>query len=210
MMYKTKSFWSRCRAILLKWLYRIYVLTLRITISGLDDTKKVLQESQSGVIFLLWHDSLFVSLFLEKLSKDHPICALISKSRDGTIPSDFALQFNFSVLRGGHKERGQAHRICCRLLSQGTNLLITPDGPRGPRRELKPGALFAAQKAQAPLIPIVYTASREWRLKSWDRFRIPLPFSRVQLAFLPPAAASDGAETIMQNMAQPKRECEKE
>jgi len=201
-MHKTKSFWSRCRAIFLKWLYRLYVLTLRITISGLENTEKALQESPSGAIFLLWHDSLIVSPLLDKLFKKHSLCALISKSRDGTIPSDFALQFNFSVLRVGHKERAQALRICCNLLSQGTNLLITPDGPRGPRREIKPGALFAAKKAQAPLIPIVYKASREWRLKSWDRFRIPLPFSRVHITFLPSATASDETETIMQNMIQ--------
>lgn len=196
-MHTTKNGWCRFKARLLKWFYRVYALTLRTTVSGIEETEKILQNSPSGALFLLWHDSLLIAPVLEKLSKNRPFCSLISKSRDGALASDFALQFtNCSVLRVGHKERGQALRACCRLLSQGTHILITPDGPRGPRRKIKPGALFAAQKTQAPLIPVVYKASREYRLKSWDRFRIPLPFSRVHVALLPPVPLSDDATAI--------------
>jgi len=204
MMHTITGSWRRLRAFLLKLCYRLYCMTFRVTISGLDDARKCLHNSSSGAVFLLWHDSLVIGPFLlEKLSRKYPLCFMISKSRDGAIPSDFAMQFkNFSVLRVGHKERARALVRCCKLLSQGTNLVLTPDGPRGPRRKLKPGALFAAKKANAPLIPVVYTASKVWTLKSWDKFQIPKPFSHLHIALLPPVDPSIDPDTIARNMIQ--------
>jgi hypothetical protein len=70
-----------------------------------------------------------------------------------------------------------------KALRAGGAAAFTPDGPRGPRRVFKPGALVAAQKARAQVVPIHAGASRRWRLRSWDRMLVPKPFARVRIVF---------------------------
>jgi lysophospholipid acyltransferase (LPLAT)-like uncharacterized protein len=79
----------------------------------------------------------------------------------------------------------------CKVLESRESLLITSDGPRGPRHRIKPGALYACQKAQAAIIPVVYVASRQYTLSSWDKFKIPLPFSRVLFSYLEPISCHE-------------------
>jgi lysophospholipid acyltransferase (LPLAT)-like uncharacterized protein len=69
------------------------------------------------------------------------------------------------------------------LLDRGVDLAITPDGPRGPRHAFAPGALLAAFRAKAALIPIVAHVDRKWQLGSWDRFEIPKPFARITVVY---------------------------
>ena len=74
-----------------------------------------------------------------------------------------------------------------RALAEGHDIAITPDGPRGPAGSFAPGALVAAQRSGAPIVAIGVHAPRAWRLKSWDQFVIPKPFSRVHIAYSDPA-----------------------
>ena len=71
------------------------------------------------------------------------------------------------------------------LVKEDISPVITPDGPKGPRFKFKPGAILLAQMSGRPILPMAYAASRAWRIK-WDRFVIPVPFSRIAIAIGPP------------------------
>ena len=70
-----------------------------------------------------------------------------------------------------------------RALQDGQDVCLTPDGPRGPRYKIQPGVIKLAESTRAPIVPIHATYSSAWRLKTWDRFVIPKPFSRVHVIF---------------------------
>jgi lysophospholipid acyltransferase (LPLAT)-like uncharacterized protein len=90
------------------------------------------------------------------------------------------------AVRGSSSRRGAAALLhLTRRLEEQYDVCITPDGPRGPRYRLQPGALLLAQHARIPLMPFLIEYSSCWRLKSWDGFAIPKPFSRVMVTLLP-------------------------
>jgi lysophospholipid acyltransferase (LPLAT)-like uncharacterized protein len=80
-----------------------------------------------------------------------------------------------------------------RLLRTGTDVAITPDGPRGPLHSYAPGALLLAYRAGVTIVPIVAHVDRAWRLRSWDAFVIPKPFARVTIVYGTPTAV-EGAD----------------
>ncbi len=109
---------------------------------------------------------------------------LVSASGDGSLADMFLKRLGYGTLRGSTAKGGaRAIREMRRLLSEGTAVAITPDGPRGPRHEPNEGAAFLARATGRPILPIGFGVSRALRLGSWDRFTIPLPFSRVTVAF---------------------------
>jgi lysophospholipid acyltransferase (LPLAT)-like uncharacterized protein len=90
---------------------------------------------------------------------------------------------------GGHVIRGSSTNTGARalrdyydaLVKDNVSPVITPDGPRGPRFEFKPGAILLGQMSGRPILPMAYAASRAWLIK-WDKFVIPVPFSRIAIA----------------------------
>ena len=96
------------------------------------------------------------------------------------VPGRFAASLGYRAVRGS-STRGGARALlgAVRELRAGGAVAFTPDGPRGPRRELKPGVVAAAQRGGGVIVPIHAEADRAWRLHSWDRFMIPKPFARV-------------------------------
>ena len=182
-----RRWWNRVAARLSTIVLRIYFATLRVQVLGKDRAVVKLSTSDSGCLFLMWHDSVLLTPLIAWATAWQPICLLISYSRDGDIATEIGKRFpSVDVIRVKHSSRAGALVECCRLLKNRHNLLITPDGPRGPRHQIKPGALFACQRCASPIIPVVYAASRQITLSSWDRFRIPLPFSRVLFSILEP------------------------
>jgi lysophospholipid acyltransferase (LPLAT)-like uncharacterized protein len=115
------------------------------------------------------------------------VAILISEHRDGEVIAQVVEQFGLRTLRGS-TSRGAARalRSLARTLEAGTPVAVTPDGPRGPLHSYAPGGIIAAQRAGAPVVSIGVEASRAWRLKSWDRFMIPKPFSTVVIAYSDP------------------------
>jgi lysophospholipid acyltransferase (LPLAT)-like uncharacterized protein len=84
-----------------------------------------------------------------------------------------------------------------RLAGEGRSLAITPDGPRGPAGVVKPGLVYLASRAGVPVLPVAAACARAWRLHSWDRFTIPLPFARVVVGYGAPVTVPprlDGPE----------------
>jgi lysophospholipid acyltransferase (LPLAT)-like uncharacterized protein len=91
-------------------------------------------------------------------------------------------RFGFDVVRGSSSRMGATALLeLSEILASGRDVLLTPDGPRGPAYELGPGVIFLAQKTRAPVVPINMEYSSCWRVKSWDRFIIPRPFSKVRV-----------------------------
>jgi lysophospholipid acyltransferase (LPLAT)-like uncharacterized protein len=178
---------NRAAAFPLTIFLKCYIATLRIQVFGKDRTIRELSTSAVGCVFLMWHDSILLSLLLRWVPTFQPICVLISYSKDGDIAAEIGKQFSgINVIRVKHTSRAGALVEGCRLLSSRQSLFIPPDGPRGPRHQVKLGALYACQQCGSPIIPIVYAASRQRTLSSWDKFRIPLPFSKVLFSFLEP------------------------
>lgn len=184
---KQRKLWQLILAWFLTRVLGLYLKTLRIQTKGRDRIQQELSSRSTGCVFLFWHDSILLSPLIEWAASFQPICLLVSNSSDGDIASEIGRQYrNIHVIRVKHTARAGALVESCKLLEERQSLFITPDGPRGPRHQIKPGALYACQKAGAAIIPVVYVASSEKTLSSWDRFKIPMPFSRVIFSYLEP------------------------
>lgn len=131
----------------------------------------------------LWHNRLLIfPLVLRRFFSNRHGAALISASRDGDLLSDAIRRFDYDVVRGSSSRLGATALLQLGdVLARHGDVVITPDGPRGPAYELGPGIIFLAQKTGAAVLPINMEYSSCWRVKSWDRFIIPRPFSKVRL-----------------------------
>jgi lysophospholipid acyltransferase (LPLAT)-like uncharacterized protein len=168
----------------------LYWKLIRVEVRGGDALRQRVEHD--GCIFLMWHDSLCMVPLFEWVAKVRPLYIFISKSRDGDIPTALGLQYeNVFVVRVGHTSRAQALSEGCRLLNERMCLLMTPDGPRGPWRKIKPGAIYASMKSGKSIIPLVFAASREACFSTKDRLRLPKPFSKVIIEVLEPIFCSE-------------------
>jgi lysophospholipid acyltransferase (LPLAT)-like uncharacterized protein len=135
-----------------------------------------------------WHQhQLFAAKYLLEQRSRMKVGWLISPSVDGELGAMMVRRVGAHAIRGSSTHTGaRALRDYYQaLVKEGISPVITPDGPRGPRFKFKPGALLLAQMSGRPMLPMAYAASRAWRIK-WDRFVIPVPFSRVVIAIGPP------------------------
>src|SRR5690606_8758609 len=130
-------------------------------------------------IYLLWHGRLLPCSYYHR---HHGLATLISRHRDGDYIAGVVQRWGFRTIRGSSSRGGAAALLQMeRLLRDGVSLAITPDGPRGPRQKMKPGPLYAAQRAGVPVIPVTAGCSRAWWFEGWDRFMVPQPFARIHL-----------------------------
>src|SRR6185437_6654981 len=170
--------------ILIAFGFRLLQLWARTLRYEVDDRSAVLETPvKENYIAALWHNRLLlISYVLKRFAPHRPGAGLISASRDGDLIADLTQRFGFEVVRGSSSRLGaSALRELENVLASGRDVLITPDGPRGPAYELGPGIVFLAQKTGAPVVPVNMEYSSCWRVKSWDRFIIPKPFSKVRV-----------------------------
>lgn len=162
-------------------------------------------------IFMLWHETIFPLLWWHRRQG---IAIVVSQGREGRYIGDYATRLGYRLLPGS-SSRGGARALlgAVRSLEEGHTVAITPDGPRGPRREMKPGVIQAAQRTGALIVPLHAVASSAWRARSWDRLAVPRPFSRVTVGYGEPfrvgpgtAAIEAGMSTAMGAMSQLERE----
>jgi lysophospholipid acyltransferase (LPLAT)-like uncharacterized protein len=140
------------------------------------------------VVFLVWHNRILAMpvVFRRYYPKRKGLLVLTSASRDGAYLSEFVRCFGMGAVRGSSSRRGAGALLdLVRSLEAGFDLCITPDGPRGPRYRLGPGALLLSERCQVPLMPLLVEYSAFWRFNSWDGFAIPKPFSKVTVTALP-------------------------
>jgi hypothetical protein len=163
------------------WLLQIWARTLRYEV---DDRASVVNKPVTeNYIAALWHNRLLlISFALKRFLPQRPGAGLISASRDGDLIADLTQRFGFTVVRGSSSRLGaSALRELENVLASGRDVLITPDGPRGPAYELGPGIVFLAQKTGAAVVPINMEFSSCWRVNSWDGFILPRPFSKARV-----------------------------
>ena len=159
-----------------------------VRIEGLEHLEEALARAPS-LVPCYWHQH---QLYCGKLLVDQRARGLtpgwlISPSVDGELGAMMGHRFGGAVIRGSSTHTGaRALRDYYQaLVRDNVSPVITPDGPRGPRFKFKPGALLLAQMSGRPILPMSYAASRAWLIK-WDRFVIPMPFSRIAIAIGPP------------------------
>jgi len=165
------------------WLLQIWARTLRFQIE--DRAGVVGTPPNERYIGALWHNRLLLLPFvLKRYLPERSGAALISASRDGALLADLVERFNFEVVRGSSSRKGaSAIRQLAEVIAKGKDVVITPDGPRGPAYELGQGIIFLAQQSGAEVVPINMEYSSCWRVKSWDRFILPKPFAKVRAIF---------------------------
>lgn len=134
-----------------------------------------------AVVMVLWHGEMLPLLYYHR---NQNIAVMVSEHGDGEIIARILHDFGFRLIRGS-TSRGAARALIAadHELREGFDVGITPDGPRGPRHSVAPGALLAAHRAGAKLMPLAARASAFWQLGTWDRFIIPKPFARVTIAY---------------------------
>jgi lysophospholipid acyltransferase (LPLAT)-like uncharacterized protein len=167
------------------------VLAASWRIATVDESHwRALYEARRPHVFLLWHEVLLPLLWQHR---HQSIAIVVSEARDGQYLADFAASLGYRTVRGS-STRGAARALlgAVRELLAGHAVAFTPDGPRGPRRELKPGVVAAAQRGGATIVPLHAEADRAWRLHSWDRFMIPKPGARVRIVYGRPFEVGPG------------------
>ena len=159
-------------------LLRLYVLALRVQVENAEEFERHL-EGGGRIVFCCWHQRLFVGFCYPRLGQLSP-CLMISQSRDGDIVAELAKRFGGLPVRGSTTRGGErALREMISAMSEKRVGGHIVDGPRGPARVIKPGLILLAQKTQAAICPVYASYERAWIFKSWDRFLLPKPFSRV-------------------------------
>ncbi len=186
-----KNYWRPLKRKILPYVMfafsRALSWTLRWEVQGFEPYAKL----EGGAIFCAWHGrSLIPAQFLRRKG----LWALFSHSRDGQMQSKLFQLLGYRSIRGSTGRGGERAAIeAIRLLRKGERMAITPDGPRGPNREIQGGVLLMAKKSGAALVPMGASAKRAWVLKTWDGYLIPKPFSKVTLRFGPAIHLSDQA-----------------
>jgi hypothetical protein len=192
------------------WLVRMFWATCRVhRVIGLDAARAAVFASKS-VIPVYWHQHVIfgVRALLDLRQDGLKVGFLISPSVDGTAPAMLVEKIGGHVIRGSSTHTGaRALRDYYEtIVRQQISPAITPDGPRGPLHEFKPGAVMLAQITGKPILPVSVAASRTWTFKTWDQFELPLPVSRVVIAYgepvkVPRAMDADGLARMQVDMA---------
>lgn len=181
---------------------RLIWKTCRIqTVIGEQHLQSIL-DSKEPCIPCYWHQQQIfcVRHLLDTATADPSfrLGYLISPSRDGDMATRMFGSQGVHIIRGSATRGGaQALReIYQRIRKDGISPIVTPDGPTGPIYRSKPGVAMLSQLSKAPLLPLAYQASSVWHLRSWDRFMLPRPFSRVVIALEEPlkVGRQDGAD----------------
>ncbi len=139
-------------------------------------------EVQRPCIFALWHNRVMMAPQIHEYLGERQVTVLTSASKDGLILEKAVAQFGLKSVRGSSSRRAVAALIALKkIISQGDDICITPDGPRGPMYHLQSGVSKLAQITGALVLPVSVQYEHYWELRTWDHFRIPKPFSKVYL-----------------------------
>jgi lysophospholipid acyltransferase (LPLAT)-like uncharacterized protein len=158
-------------------------MTLRISIP--DDELPIITLKSEPTLFILWHNRLFMAAEVaRRYRKGRTLFGLISASSDGAWLAAFFSSVGLGAIRGSSSRFGrEAATALVAALRSGCDVGITPDGPRGPLYEMKPGALIVARRARTRVVLAGMDFESAWRVSSWDGFHIPKPFSRINMRF---------------------------
>jgi lysophospholipid acyltransferase (LPLAT)-like uncharacterized protein len=125
-------------------------------------------------IYTFWHEAVLLGASIKA-----PIHVLISQHADGELITQVCRRLGIGVVRGSSTRGGSQGLLGMIRRGRRTHLVVTPDGPHGPRRRVQPGLLFLASATGLPIVPIGIGFTAAWRARSWDRLAIPKPWSRA-------------------------------
>ena len=159
--------------------YRLWCRTLRYDLIHRESCEALIREGNS-LVFTLWHDEVFAVPFQ---CRDWKVFTIVSRSTDGEYLARLLQEYDIYPLRGSSSRGGLAAllRGVKIMRDEGRHACITIDGPRGPRHEVKDGALYLAHRAGAYIVPMRVAYSSAKIFGSWDKFALPWPFSRVAI-----------------------------
>ena len=189
------SGWRRALLWLLALLLRVWVRTLRFEADA--ETVARLSKSDEPIAFVLWHNRLFLSPeIFRRYRFRRRLYGLVSASKDGAWLAAFYRMIGLLPVRGSSSNFGrEAGRALIELMREGNDIGITPDGPRGPLYTVEPGVLVVTRRNNAPMILLGAEFGPAKRLRSWDRFYVPWPFTRIKLrCTVLPAKKADGTK----------------
>ena len=163
-------------------LVRLWGRSLRFGFRS-EQERAWLEDQSVPMVVVLWHNRLFLASEIRRRHRrSRRIFGMVSASRDGAWLAAFFEMLGIDSFRGSRHFRGSAAlRGMLAQLKAGHDVAVTPDGSRGPCYDMKPGGVLLARTARSPVLLISSKFDRAWRLRSWDRFFLPVPFSRVEL-----------------------------
>jgi len=166
---------------MLNLLLQLWTRTLRFRFG--DDARAIIEGRPPTLVAVLWHNRLFaVPEFYRRYGHGRKLAAVISTSSAGAWLSGLFKIMGIKPIRGSRNRRGvQAFREMLETSKSGYDIGITPDGSRGPRYEMKPGAANLALRNGTPIALLSFNFEKAFRLMTWDRFYIPYPFSCVEV-----------------------------
>jgi lysophospholipid acyltransferase (LPLAT)-like uncharacterized protein len=163
----------------------------RFEVEGWENWEAASQKGRIP-IYTFWHDRVFLATHFWQRRR---IVVMTSQSFDGEYIARFIQRFGYGAARGS-STRGAVGAVVemVKLMRAGSPTAFTIDGPKGPRHVAKMGAVLLAKKTGHPILPFTITPRRYWAANSWDRFQVPLPFSRALVVIAPPIFVSAGAD----------------
>jgi lysophospholipid acyltransferase (LPLAT)-like uncharacterized protein len=151
-----------------------------------------LRSCRGPKIFVFWHEYMLFPVFLESLTS---AAVLVSQHADADMLTHLVSHFGLKVIRGSTRRGGMAATREMVRKGSDTHLVITPDGPRGPRRQMALGPVFLASRLGLPIVAVGCGADRPWRFRgAWDHFAIPRPYSRTRAIVSPEIVVPDGLD----------------
>ena len=162
---------------------RLLGMTWRVRREGAVAFDELLARKESFII-VFWHGEIVPVAWVHRKSGLTP---LISQHADGEAMTRIAEGLGYRPVRGSTSRGGvRALLETAQMVNDGMTVGFTPDGPRGPRHAFAPGALIVAQRTGRPIVAMRATASRAWRLRSWDKHLVPKPFATVTIRYSDP------------------------
>lgn len=169
-------------------LVRFFHLTYRYKFHSLDKLEQAKALSEKGnYIFGIWHQNLFQGI-LAQTGTRHVV--IVSKSKDAEPVAFTCTNLGHQVARGSSRSKDgrdkggrKAAEEMTSYLMEGLPGAVTVDGPKGPAKKVKPGIIVMAQKAKIPIVPYAPLARSYWEFNSWDKFRLPKPFTVIDVYY---------------------------
>ena len=189
-----------------KWLYQhifpfigwlfisLWTQSLRIRVHG-EDVVDSIRKKKQKIVYVFWHGRQF--LLVKYMAHKH-ICIMSSTSRDGRLQASILSKFGYAIAYGSsHKSPVRALVSMIGNMREGWDAAFAVDGPRGPIYQVKPGAVFLAKKMNAIIIPLTFSSRWFIKMRAWDQYHLPLPFTRCDFFMGDPIKLSDSFNDLI-------------
>jgi lysophospholipid acyltransferase (LPLAT)-like uncharacterized protein len=198
-----KQFWRKVALIVVPFIGQLFIRLLFLTLRKRYHYPK--QFPEEPLIVAFWHGELLLQMYnYYKIRSQPNIGVMISEHFDGELIAKTSYFFKLNVIRGSSRRGGaKALMSAIKLMRQGQDIAITPDGPKGPRHSISNGVIALAQKQDASIVVQNVKPQNYWQFKSWDKFVVPKPFSIVDMVIGEPfkitGLSEEQARTLIHN-----------